>query len=119
MSDGPDILKLFTETNCLNVQSNLKEICKYLRFFKSEQPYQTYLKKYLPLLATPELKDTFNEFIVDLEDKDLAEELKKGLVPKKPEPTPEALAAIAALEEEKKEEVKVVPVEKKKKEKKL
>lgn len=115
MPDGPDIHKLFTETNCLNAQSNLKDICQWLRFYQTEQPYQTYLKKFLPLLAHPEYKEAFDSFIDDLNDKDLAEELKKGLIPKKPEPTPEALAAIAAIEEEKKEEAKVVAVEKKKK----
>lgn len=82
MADGPNIEKLFTETDCLNVQSNLKEICQYLRFYRDETAYQVYLKKYLPKLATPETKAAFDEFIGDLTDKELAKELAKGTVAK-------------------------------------
>lgn len=81
MADGPNIEKLFTETDCLNAQSNLKEIVQYLRFFKSgEETYQRFLKKYLPKLATPETKAEFSEFIGDLDDKDLAKELTKATI---------------------------------------
>ena len=109
--DGPDIHKLFTETNCLTAKSNLKEICQYLRFFKNEDCYQTYLKKYLPLLAHPEFKEAFDEFVGDLEDKEIAKELKKGF--RAPEPTPEALEAIKKLEEERVEREKLAAEEEK------
>jgi hypothetical protein len=81
--DGPNIERLFTETDCLNAQSNLPEITRYLRFYKSEDAYQIYLKKYLPKLAKPEYKDAFDEFIGDLRDEELAAELKKAFIPAK------------------------------------
>lgn len=76
MPDGPNIERLFLETDCLTANSNLKEICQYLRFFKNEDSYQKHLRKYLPKLADPLYKDAFDEFIGDLEDKELAKELK-------------------------------------------
>ncbi len=102
--DGPNIEKLFTETDCLTAQSNLKEICQYLRFFQTEGGYQIYLRQYLPKLAKPEYADEFNEFIDDLEDEEMANELKKGMKePKKkdavekPEtaPTPEVVPVLS------------------------
>ncbi len=83
MPDGPNYEKLFTETDCLTAQSNLKEICQFLRFFKNEGAYQTYLQKFLPKLAKPEYKEAFDEFIGDLKDEGLAKELKESLKPEK------------------------------------
>ncbi len=100
MPDGPDIHKLFTETTCLTATSNLDDICRYLRFYKNEGSYQQFLAKFLPLLAKPEYKTQFDEFIGDLEDKKMAKELKKGFDP--PEPTQEELDAIAKAEADKK-----------------
>lgn len=77
---------------CLNAVHNLDTITKYLRFTKSEDVYQNFLKHYLPIIkGTKE----FNEFIGDLADKALAKELTTV---KKPEPTPEAIEAIAKIE---------------------
>lgn len=75
--DGPDISKLFAETDCLNAVHNLKDIVRNLRFSKGEDTYQKYLKKYLPKLVGYE---EFDEFIGDLEDKDMAKALKKPKV---------------------------------------
>jgi viroplasmin and RNaseH domain-containing protein len=83
MPDGPNIEHLFTETDCLNAQSNLKDIVKYLRFFRDETAYQMYLKKFLPKLADPKYKEAFDEFIGDLEDKEMSKDLKE-LVKEKP-----------------------------------
>ena len=83
--DGPNIEKLFTETDCLTVQSNLKDIVQYLRFFKNEDSYQTHLRKYLPKLAVPEAKEAFDEFIGDYADKEKAKELIALVTPKKEE----------------------------------
>ncbi len=77
--DGPDIHGLFTRMQSLNAESNLKEICQYLRFSKSEGTYQTFLRHYLPLLAHPAYRIEFAEFIGDLEDKELAKELKASV----------------------------------------
>lgn len=85
--DGPNIERLFLETDCLTAQSNLEDICRYLRFFKGQGDYQAHLAKYLPKLAKPEYKAEFNEFIGDLEDKDLAKQLKATLSGKKEDET--------------------------------
>lgn len=62
MSDGPNILALFTEMKCLNGQSNAKEIVQYLRFFKDQTYYPTYLRHYVPMLPAELAK----EFLPDL-----------------------------------------------------
>jgi hypothetical protein len=73
--DGPDFHKLFTGMKTLNAETNLKEICQYLRFSKDEGAmYQTYLAHYLPMLPEKE----FNEFIGDLTVG--GEELKKRFI---------------------------------------
>ncbi len=69
--DGPDHFKLFTDMKCLNGETNAPEIVKYLRFSKDEGTYQTYLRHYLPMLA----EDAFSEFIGDVTDEKLKEEL--------------------------------------------
>ena len=101
--DGPNIERLFLETDALTAQSNLKEICQYLRFFKHEDSYQAHLKKYLPKLASPEYKESFDEFIGDLEDKELAKELKGKF---KADVKEEVKEAKEVKKEEKKDEVK-------------
>lgn len=74
MADGPSFEPLFRDMRCLNAESNLPEIVKYLRFTKDEEAgYQSFLNHYLPMLVG---KSQFDEFIGDLEDKDLAKELK-------------------------------------------
>ena len=107
--DGPNIEKLFTETDCLTAQSNLDDICKYLRFFKKEDSYQAHLTKFLPKLAHPEYKEAFDEFIGDLANRDLADELKgafKKVKVEAPDPaatvTPEAKTETHVLEVPKK-----------------
>lgn len=96
MPDGPNIEKLFTETDCLTAQSNLPEICQYLRFYKKEGCYQAYLAKYLPKLAKPEYKEAFDEFIGDVEDKELAKQWKAQFKTVEPEVPPVAAEAVAA-----------------------
>lgn len=82
MSDGPNIEKLFNEMQCLNAQSNAREIVRWLRFYRDETAYQQYLKHYLPMFAKPEYEAILNEFVDDLSDKELAKELKTSLKPK-------------------------------------
>ncbi len=85
--DGPSHEPLFREMKCLNAESNLVEIVKYLRFTKDEGPnYQKFLAHYLPMLVG---KPEFDEFIGDLEDKALAKTLKTA----NKAPTAEELAA--------------------------
>lgn len=105
MPDGPNIEKLFTETNCLTALSNLEDICKYLRFFKNEGNYQSFLRKYLPLLAFPQYAKAFHEFIGDLEDEDLATALKAQLKPDQPKITE---AVVTELPAEPKKTVKKI-----------
>jgi len=76
--DGPDHEKLFRQMGILNAETNLKEIVKYLRFTKDEGTYQQYLKHYIPMLAKPGLEKELQEFIPDLEDKELAQKLGYG-----------------------------------------
>ncbi len=71
--DGPDYFKLFAEMKCLNGETNAAEIVKHLRFTKDEGTYQTYLRHYLPMLS----KDHFDQFIGDVTDEKLKEELQK------------------------------------------
>lgn len=48
--DGPDFYNLFIRMSCLTVPTNLKEIVRYLRFFRDQDGYDQYLKHYLPML---------------------------------------------------------------------
>jgi hypothetical protein len=111
--DGPNYEQLFMTCQCLNPQANLKYIVNYLRFYKSSDAYQAYLKHYVPMLARPEFEAEFDEFVKDLENEELAKELKASLkalkTPAKEEPKVEEKVEKAKEEpkaEEKKEEKK-------------
>jgi len=72
MSDGPDYFALFQKGQLIP-QYHTKEIISWLRFFKGQANYQTYLATYLPKLALDERQ----QFLADVEGADLAEELSK------------------------------------------
>lgn len=76
MADGPNYEQLFKDCQCLNPEANLKYIVNYLRFYKNDDLYQRYLKHYLPLLASPKYAEHFEEFLADVKDKGVKEELK-------------------------------------------
>lgn len=67
MADGPN-QELNFSRGILNAHDNLREIVRYLRFHRSEQMYQDYLRDYLPKLALPEYKESFLEFVGDYKD---------------------------------------------------
>ena len=76
MTDGPNFEQLFKNCQCLNAEANLKYIVNYLRFYKNDGAYQSYLTHYLPMLAKPEYAEYFEEFVADVTDKERKEEMK-------------------------------------------
>lgn len=62
-SDGPNHYNNFIGMKTLNAEANLKEILRWLRFFKGEDNYQTLLNHYLPMLP----EEHFTELIEDVE----------------------------------------------------
>lgn len=111
MSDGPNHEANF-QAGILNAEANLKDIVRFLRFYKGEDKYQSYLRQYLPMLAKLEYTEVFDEFIDDYENEERVKELKTALkAPKVEEPVESVEGPVEEAVNAQPEEFAAEPVE--------
>ena len=94
MADGPDYQKLFTEMQALNIECNLKEIIRYLRFFQGEANYKIYLEHYYPMLPA----ECRKQFAKDAKELGIPEPTKKPSISGDPVEEPKTHVGHAKVE---------------------
>lgn len=104
--DGPNFEEVFRRMQCLHGGNaeDVKIIVRYLRFFRDQEGYETYLKHYLPMLPEeiakefvevkelPKAEDVIPEPVVAVVEETVVEETAVGEIAVEPtEPTEEPL----------------------------